>query len=154
MFVQPAGHLPGRPAEAPAEVPCETLQLHGRILLAEDNPDHQRLISFILQEAGVEVVIAANGLAVYEQAVQAWSASSPFDLVLMDVRMPEVDGCEVTARLRKAGYTRPIIALTAYAMVGDREEFLAAGCNDYAAKPFTRSQLLHIVSRHLRQPAP
>lgn len=153
-----AQHRPCKPGDGQsaafaAAVPHENFRLHGRILVAEDAPDHQQLISFILREAGAEVVTAPDGRTAYEVAVQAHSAGSPFDLTLMGVQMPEADGYEVTRRLRKAGYTGPIIALTAYAMVDDREKCLAAGCNDYAAKPIARSELLGILSRHLRQPA-
>jgi CheY-like chemotaxis protein len=140
-------------AQPTGAVPQETFLLQGRILLAEDAPDHQWLLSLILQEAGAEVVIAPDGRAAYDQAMQAFSAGRPFDLILMDMRMPEMDGHEVTARLRKAGYAGPIIALTAFALIGDREKCLAAGCDDYASKPIAPSELLNIASRYLRRPA-
>ena len=151
--VPPAECLPGETVEPAGAVPQETIRLHGRILLAEDSPDHQWLLSYVLKRAGAEVVTAGDGRVAYEQAMQACAAGSPFDLILMDMQMPEVDGHEATVRLRKAGYTGPIIALTAYAMRGDREKCLAAGCSDYAAKPISPAELLGIVSRHLRPAA-
>jgi CheY-like chemotaxis protein len=138
----------------PAGDPQESIRLHGRILLAEDTPDHQRLIGLILEAAGAEVVTVADGRAAYAQAVQAVAAGKPFDLILLDMQIPEIDGYEVTARLRKAAYTGPIIALTAHALLGDREKCLAAGCSDYLTKPITRAQLLGMVSHHLPRPRP
>jgi CheY-like chemotaxis protein len=104
-----------------------------RILVAEDNPVNQRLITRLLEKRGHRVVIAPNG----RQAVQALE-KEPFDLVFMDVQMPEMDGIEATGLIRQreisAGEHHPIIALTAHAMKGDEEKCLAAGMDGYLAK--------------------
>jgi CheY-like chemotaxis protein len=96
--------------------------------------------------------LAADGRVGCELAMQARTAGRPFDLVLMDLRMPDVNGYEATAQLRSAGFAGPIIALTAYAMAGDREKCLAAGFDEYATKPIIRAELLRTVSRHLHGP--
>jgi signal transduction histidine kinase/ActR/RegA family two-component response regulator len=137
----------------PAEKP--TRQLECRILLAEDGPDNQRLISFLLKKAGAEVVIAANGVEAVEK-VSATLANSkrdvqreaPFDLVLMDIQMPLMDGYEATRRLRTAGYTGPIVALSAHSMPQDIQQCFAASCNDYLAKPINRDKLLATVAQY------
>jgi signal transduction histidine kinase/FixJ family two-component response regulator len=129
------------------------LTLDCRILLAEDGPDNQRLISFLLRKAGAEVVIVDNGqaaveavLAAEKQAVRLpGDPSGPFDVVLMDMQMPVLDGCQATEALRRAGYTRPIIALTANAMAEDRERCLAAGCTDFTTKPVQRTVLFETI---------
>jgi CheY-like chemotaxis protein len=108
-----------------------------RILLAEDSEDSQALIAAFLKQADWEVVIAPNGL----EAVRA-AKSQPFDLVLMDVQMPEMDGHAATRELRKAGFTQPIVALTADTTPEARGACLAAGCTEYLRKPVNRGKLL------------
>jgi CheY-like chemotaxis protein len=117
-----------------------TLAAH--ILLAEDDPDHSRWATLVLERSGAHVTAVDNGFSAVEQATAAWQRGEPFDLIVMDVRMPRLDGLEATRRLRAAGYTHPIIALTACAMQGDREKCLAAGCDDYAAKPLLNGDFL------------
>ncbi len=135
---------PMRLSVADAELPS----LNCRVLLAEDGPDNRRLIAAILGKAGATVEVADNGRAAVEMALSACQAGSCFDVVLMDVQMPEMDGHEATRRLRAAGFAGPIIALTAHALPEDRQRCLDAGCDDYAAKPINRRQFLEMVARH------
>jgi PAS domain S-box-containing protein len=124
-------------------------RLRGRILLAEDAPDSQRLLSYYLRKAGADVVVAENGKVACERSMAALQAGQPFDVVLMDMQMPAMDGYEASRSLRRLGYRGPIIALTAHAMEGDRERCLAAGCTDYVVKPVDRDTLLRCVRDHL-----
>ncbi len=117
-----------------------------RVLLAEDGPDNQRLITFVLKKAGAVVAVAENGQQVLDLVA---AAEEPFDVILMDMQMPIMDGYTATTQLRQKGYTRPIVALTAHAMSGDREKCLASGCNDYATKPIDRLQLIQQVARQI-----
>lgn len=113
-----------------------------RILLAEDGPDNQKLIMHFLTASGAVVDLAGNGAEAVEKAT-----ASTYDLVLMDIQMPVLDGYEATRQLRAAGYSPPIIALTAHAMHGERERCLAAGCVDYITKPIVPNLLVDLVLR-------
>jgi signal transduction histidine kinase/CheY-like chemotaxis protein len=137
--------LPARPDEArrpaspaPDAVPAIAL----RILLVEDNEINRRLGVMLLERAGHQVTPAENGRIALELL-----ARSQFDLVLMDVQMPEMDGLETTAAIRAnpAWAELPIIAMTAHAMKGDRERFLAAGMDDYVSKPIRSNVLLQVI---------
>jgi CheY-like chemotaxis protein len=142
------GHGPTNQSEASVSRATTAADRRLRILLAEDNLVNQRLATRILQKRGHEVVVAANGseaLAALERGV--------FDVVLMDVQMPELGGFEATAAIRKKealeGLHRriPIIAITAYAMSGDRERCLEAGMDHYIAKPIRAEELIDAVNR-------
>ncbi len=125
------------------------IELSGRVLLVEDGPDNQRLISGILRRAGLEVAIAADGAIGCELALRSETTDEPYDVILMDMQMPVLDGYTAVQRLRAAGYCGSIIALTAHAMAGDRERCLSVGCSDYASKPIARDQLLAKIAAHL-----
>ena len=109
-----------------------------RVLLAEDGPDNQRLISHLLGVLGAEVETVENGQEAIDRIL---GGGPPLDLVLMDMQMPLMDGWEATRRLRNAGSGIPVLALTANAMPGDRQACLEAGCDDYLAKPVRRDAL-------------
>ena len=117
-----------------------------RVLLAEDGHDNQRLIRFIVQKAGAEVTVAENGQVAVDLVAKANSEGCPYDVILMDMQMPVLDGYEATKQLRNEGYAGPIIALTAHAMATDRQKCLDAGCDDYSVKPINRQQLIKLVS--------
>jgi len=123
--------------------------LRGRILLAEDGRDNQRLLITHLKAAGAQVAVAENGRIAVEMV-----AAQPFDLILMDMQMPEMDGYSATKELRRRGFSIPIIALTAHAMAEDRMKCMASGCTDYLSKPINQETLLRTVSQHLGQSAP
>tara|TARA_R110002111_G_scaffold126741_2_gene191383 strand:- start:26135 stop:28486 length:2352 start_codon:yes stop_codon:yes gene_type:complete len=119
-----------------------------RVLLAEDGYDNQRLIRFILKQAGAEVTLAENGQVAIDLVAKATSEQNPFDVILMDMQMPVLDGYEATKQLRQTGYSSPIIALTAHAMATDRRRCLDAGCDDYSVKPIDRKKLIALVSQY------
>jgi len=144
----PAEELP-RPVDPPARA---LPSLRGRVLLAEDGADNQRLIERLLTRAGLEVVIAADGRAAVDQALAAEAEQRPFAVVLMDMQMPSLDGYAATQALRDAGYSRTIIAISAHAMVEDRERCLAAGCDAFASKPIDRRALVDLLAQHLSKP--
>jgi CheY-like chemotaxis protein/HPt (histidine-containing phosphotransfer) domain-containing protein len=116
-----------------------------RILLAEDGSENQHLISLRIRQAGAAVELAENGRIAWEMALSADARGQPFDLIFMDMQMPEMDGYTATSRLRADGYRRPIVALTAHAMSGDREKCLAAGCDDYTTKPIDNQRMIQIA---------
>ena len=124
-----------------------SLPLPCRVLLAEDGMDNQRLISLVLRKAGAQVSIVDNGEAAVTQILKGEDA--PFDLVLMDMQMPVLDGYEATRQLRSAGYEQPIVALTAHAMAHDRQKCIEAGCDDYATKPIDRETLVAVICRNI-----
>ena len=125
--------------------PAASVYSPARILLAEDNIVNQHVARRILQKAGHSVVVAGNGL----EALAALRLQT-FDLVLMDIQMPEVDGFEATAAIRNiergTNAHLPIIAMTAHAMKGDRERCLAAGMDGYLSKPVRSSDLLALIT--------
>ena len=110
-----------------------------RILLVEDNEMNRDMLSRRLQRKGYEVTMAVDGRQGVDMA-----RSGGYDLILMDMSLPEIDGWEATRQLRAAPETTtvPIIALTAHAMAGDRDKALEAGCNDYDTKPIELPRLL------------
>jgi CheY-like chemotaxis protein len=138
-----------------AEVSPSLVTLHSlresrgrlRILLAEDNRVNQLLAVRLLEKRGHEVTVAGNG----EEALEALDKQA-FDLVLMDIQMPEMDGLQATAAIRKgemkSGKHIPIIAMTAHAMVGDKERCLEAGMDDYIAKPIRPEELGDVLKRY------
>ena len=118
--------------------------LSGRVLLAEDGPDNQRLLSAYLRQAGLSAVVVGNGRDAVETALR-----QDFDLVLMDIQMPVMDGMAATRLLRATGYATPIVALTANVMKSDVQGYLATGCNDVLAKPVDRDTFYAVVARHI-----
>jgi PAS domain S-box-containing protein len=121
-----------------------------RVFLAEDGADNQRLITFHLRKAGAEVTVFAHGLAALEAMTVDGTADGALmdppacDVVVTDMQMPEMDGYTFATLLRRKGWSRRIIALTAHAMTGDEERCLAAGCDAYASKPIDRARLVEV----------
>ncbi len=125
----------------------------GTILLAEDTLVNQKLAVRILNKAGYEVETADNGQIAFDMALAAREAGKPYELILMDMLMPVMDGYQATQALREAGYDLPIVALTANAMDGDREKCIDAGCDDFATKPFNRKKLLATIAEWINKTA-
>ena len=126
--------------ESASETSTNELRFEAHVLVVEDNPVNQRLIRHILERWGSEVTIVGNGEAAID-VVLGLSGEETFDLILMDMQMPILDGYEATRKLREDGCDIPIIALTAHAMASDRMRCLDVGCNDYATKPIQRATL-------------
>ncbi len=120
-----------------------------KILIIEDNENNLYLETFILQSHGHQVLQARDG----ENGIALASEENP-DLILLDIQLPVMDGFQVAAELRKLHHlnTTPIVAVTSYAMVGDREIILTAGCNDYLEKPINPDTFIAQVQHHLAYP--
>jgi len=121
-----------------------TCAFSGKVLVAEDCLTNQALIESLLKRMGMEVTIAQDGNETVEKVL-----SESFDLVFMDIQMPNLNGLDATRTLRKKGVTTPIVALTAYAMKGDDTKCLEAGCNDYLSKPIDRRDLVAVIGKYL-----
>lgn len=127
--------------------------LTGKILLVEDGVDNQRLISLVLEKAGATVHLAENGKEALESVFPSRSIEGQiqsFDVILMDIQMPEMDGHEATRQLRERGFEGPILALSAHASQSEIQGILEAGCDAYLAKPIERSDLLRVVAAYLQ----
>jgi signal transduction histidine kinase/AmiR/NasT family two-component response regulator len=129
-------------AAAPRVVTARCSLAGIRVLLAEDTVDNQHLIRYHLTKAGAEVLVVGDGRAAMQCAMTAGA-----DVVLMDMQMPEMDGYEATRRLREAGYSGPIVALTANDTDEDRARSLASGCDDLASKPLRVAELTALIRR-------
>ncbi|MBY0308024.1 MAG: response regulator, partial [Phycisphaerales bacterium] len=112
------------------------------------------LLRHYLTKAGAEVAIVENGQLACEALAAARRDGRPFSLVLMDMQMPDMDGYTAAACARAAGDTTPIVALTAHALVGDRQRCIDAGCSDYLTKPVDRTALLHACRKWADTPIP
>ena len=131
---------PGHPS-----LPC-------RVLLVEDCPDTQRLLLAMLSSVGAQVTLAGNGFIAYDLAMSAEACGKPFDIILMDMDMPFMDGKRATRRLREDKCTMPIIALTGHTGQYSREDCLEAGCTEYLPKPIRRETLLDTMARYVARP--
>jgi signal transduction histidine kinase/CheY-like chemotaxis protein/HPt (histidine-containing phosphotransfer) domain-containing protein len=130
-----------------------SVRLAGSVLVVEDGIDNQVLVTTLLRNYGLTVAVAGDGKVALQHALEAWRRGTPFDVILMDMQMPVMDGYQATTALRREGYPNAIIALTAHAMAGERERCLNAGCTDYLRKPIDRGELVAALTRHL-PPAP
>ena len=144
-LVSPGVGAPTRGPDGPPPPANGRKRLDCRLLLAEDNPDNQRVVSLRLTLDGAQVTLAQNGRAAIDLALAARDDGRPFDVILMDMQMPVLDGYEATRLLRAAGIETPIVALTAHAMSDDRAECLQLGCNDFVSKPIQWEQLLAVI---------
>jgi signal transduction histidine kinase/CheY-like chemotaxis protein len=134
---------------APDRTEDERTEFSGNILVAEDAATNQVLIKLLLERLGLQVTIAEDG----NQALQKVLAGQ-FDLIFMDMMMPNMNGYEATKAIRKEGLTIPVIALTANAMKGDDEKCLNAGCDEYLTKPLKQKELLRIIGKYLPSKEP
>jgi CheY-like chemotaxis protein len=118
-----------------------------RVLIVDDNPTNLKLVAYLVKAQGYEVETASDA----DAALASIAASRP-RLILMDLQLPGIDGLELTRRLKADPTTREIkvIALTAYAMKGDHEKAIAAGCDDYVTKPIDTRALPQVIARHLQ----
>ena len=122
---------------------------HRRLLVVDDNPDNRDVATFYLKEAGALVETAADGAEGVRMVQAAGAAARPYDAVLMDMRMPVMNGYKATLALRRAGVLTPVIALTAHAMEGDERACLNAGCNAYVSKPIEPLTLIATVAAQI-----
>ncbi len=145
-MIQPADVIEAKPTTAPTE----EVKLDASILIVDDRRDIRFLSKHILGKAGATITEAEDGVIAISTVKQAAADNRSFDLILLDMQMPNLDGYETAAALRRLGYAGPIIALTADAMQGDMNKCMVAGCNDYLSKPIDKNVMLRKVAELLR----
>jgi signal transduction histidine kinase/ActR/RegA family two-component response regulator len=126
------------------------VEISGHVLLVEDGPDNQRLVSFLLRKAGATVSVANHGQEALDQVA---SADAPFDLILMDMQMPVMDGYTATRSLRASNYQGQIVALTAHALSEEIETCMDAGCDGYLRKPIEKAVFFSELKQRIGQPS-
>ncbi len=127
----------------------QVTKLSGKVLVAEDGPDNQKLIKHFLTKANLQVDFVWNGQQAVNRIINDPNPNKSFDLIIMDMQMPILDGYEATKKLRQSGCTIPILALTANALSGDRQQCLESGCDEYETKPLNSARLLRTIKRLL-----
>ncbi|MBY0229204.1 MAG: response regulator, partial [Gemmataceae bacterium] len=146
--------IPAREARPVVRIASPSEGLAGRpscrALVVDDARDMRRLVTALLEKAGDRVEQAENGQLALERVAEEEAAGRPFDIVLLDMQMPVLDGYDTARRLRASGVRTPVVALTANGMSGDRERCQAAGSDDFVAKPIERKELLATVDRLVR----
>jgi two-component system CheB/CheR fusion protein len=120
-----------------------------RILIAEDTPDIREILEAFLARTGADLDAVCDGAEAVESVFQAQADGRPYDVVFMDLKMPVMDGFEATERMRASGFTRPVIALTAFVLGEDADRALRAGCNTRLTKPVSASDLYRELDRLL-----
>ena len=126
------------------------IRIDGCILVVDDRRDIRFLAQHFIEKAGGKVVTATNGQEAIELLTHPDPDQCTVDLVVMDMQMPIMDGYAAAEKLRRCGFKKPIIALTANAMKDDRDKCLAAGCNDYATKPLDGPKFVQMIAYYLR----
>lgn len=130
------------------EIPIEMFNWSEKtILIAEDELINFRLLEVMLAKTSVKILRGKNGI----ETLQLFKENPQIDLILMDIKMPEMDGCEVTREIRKINTKIPIIAQTAYALEEEKEKSFEAGCTDYITKPINKKELLFLIDSKLRE---
>tara|TARA_R110002111_G_scaffold2705_4_gene17947 strand:+ start:38253 stop:38726 length:474 start_codon:yes stop_codon:yes gene_type:complete len=122
-----------------------------RVLLVEDSLENQNLVSNFLKQAGADVSLSDNGQHAFDLALEAHTQGFPFDIILIEMQLPVLDGCVVTKKLRAAGFRGPVIALTACETSYSRQKCTESGCDDYLIKPVDPTQLINLMSLYLSQ---
>ncbi len=144
--IVPEVHIPRELVTHPLSPLDYSQQIKNKyILLVEDSPDNAMLICHYIESLGAKIDIATDGIRALDKA-----SKKHYDVILMDIQMPGMDGLEATRRLRRSGYREPIIALTAHALPAEAEKSLQAGCNVHLTKPVTRKKLIDTLSEQLR----
>ena len=151
---QVAPHSPSRTSEPAPAIKCPQDGSPAdpsalRVLLAEDNRDLQQILARRLRFLELEVVAAMNGREAVILVQAASAAKKPFDLILMDIEMPIIDGYEATRQIRESGFSGPILALSAHTTAGHRQECIKIGCNDCIAKPIDWTSLNLLIRKHV-----
>jgi PAS domain S-box-containing protein len=141
--------LADHPQRADAAPGLDRFRCRGRVLVVDDVEASRELVRTLLERTGLTVELAEDGRSGCVLATQSAVEGKPYDLILMDVQMPELDGLDATRQLRSQQWTGPIVALTAYAMEGDRQRCHQAGCDHYLSKPVDLAQLLAVLRRYL-----
>ena len=119
-------------------------RLSGRVLVAEDTVSNQLLMKILLNKLGLHVTTVENGRRAVEEIMR-----QSFDMIFMDIQMPEVDGYEATRLIRQKGITTPIIAVTANASIKEKDNCLQAGCDDYIPTPICNEVLIKAIRKHM-----